>query len=50
MYCVKENQDANVYFVYLFKFSFFLISHSYVMDIFGQIFLSTFLTLAYEIF
>ena len=38
VYCVKENQDANVYFAFLFKFSFFSIFHSYVMhmDIFGQ--------------
>ena len=31
VYCVKENQGANIYFAFCFIFSFFTISHSYVM-------------------
>ena len=46
VYCVKEIQGANIYFAFFFNFSFFTISHSYVMhmDIFRQRFLRNCLT------
>ena len=46
IYRVNENQIADVYFAFFFKFSIFAISHSYVMhmEIFCQRFLSNCLT------
>ena len=49
VYCVKENQGANIYFAFFLNFSFLTISHSYVMhmDIFRQRFLRNYLTWDY---